>query len=180
MRNTRNIVQSRTILNVIVLLGVSFATPSFLWAQGKLENPQAGSFHSGLGVISGWVCNANSVDIVIDEAVTLRAAYGTDRGDTDTECGDTNNGFGLLLNWNLIGGGTHTIRALADGVEFGSAAFTVTTISGEFLWGAEGSFRLPGFPDSLTDVIIRWDESLQNFVIERIEIKPPDVSTGTF
>jgi hypothetical protein len=42
-------------------LSLSFATPSFLWAQGTLENPQTGSAQSGLGVLSGWVCNANNL-----------------------------------------------------------------------------------------------------------------------
>ena len=53
-------------------------------------------------------------------------------------CGDSDNGFGLLFNWNLLGDGTHTVRALADGVEFDSATFTVTTLGKEFVRGAEG------------------------------------------
>jgi hypothetical protein len=77
----------------------------------------------------------------------------------------------LLINWNRLGDGLHSVRALADGVEFGSATFTVTTLLGtEFLWGAEGSYRLSGFPYPYTDVFIRWDEPLQNFVIERVEM----------
>lgn len=152
-------------------LSLSFATPSSLWAQGKLENPQAGSSQSGLGVLSGWVCNAGSVDIVIDEAVTLKAAYGTARGDTAKECGDTNNGFGLLLNWNLLRDGTHTIRTLADGVQFGSATFIVTTMLGmEYLTGVNGTYRLSGFPVPGADTVIGWEESLQNFVVERVEV----------
>jgi hypothetical protein len=152
-------------------LGLGFTTPSFLWAQGQLENPRAGSSQSGLGVLSGWVCNANNVDIVIDEAVTLQAAYGTDRGDTAEECGDTNNGFGLLLNWNLLKDGTHTIRALADGVQFGSTAFTVTTLLGmEYATGINGTYRLSSFPVPGADTVIRWEESLQNFVVERVEV----------
>lgn len=167
----------RTVIFMIALTP-GFVAPSFLWAQGTLENPQPGSSQSGIGVLSGWVCNASSIDIVINEGAPVQVPYGSERADTVEECGDSNNGFGLLLNWNLLGSGTHTIRALADGVEFGSVTFTVTTISGEFLWGAEGSFRLPGFPDSLTDVIIRWDEHMQNFVIERVEINVPDVPVG--
>jgi len=160
-------------------LSLSFATPSFLWAQGKLENPQTGSSQSGLGTLSGWVCNAGSVDLVIDEAVTLKAAYGTDRGDTAKECGDTNNGFGLLLNWNLLGSGTHTVRALADGVQFGSATFTVTTIWGAaYLSGVDGSCRVSDFPSPGTQVVVRWEESLQNFVIESVEIDIPDINLG--
>jgi len=125
------------------------------------------------------VCNASKIELVIDEVATLEAAYGTDRQDTVEECGDANNGFGLLFNWNLFGEGPHTLRALADGVEFGSATFTVTTLlEEEFLLGASGSFRLPDFPWPGVDVIIHWDESLQNFVIESIEVKVPEINVG--
>ena len=175
MCNTRFVTR---VAMVTAALIVGFAAPPSLWAKGALENPQGGSAQSGIGVISGWACNAGRVDLVIDEVATLQAAYGTAREDTVAVCGDSNNGFGLLLNWNLLRDGTHTIRALADGVQFGSATFTVTTLQGEFLRGAKGSFQLPGFPDSSTDVIIRWEESLQNFVIESIEVHVPPVSVG--
>ncbi len=180
MRKANFVVLSRAAMGMIALV-VGFAAPPSLWAKGFLENPQASSAQSGIGVISGWVCNAGRVDLVIDEVATLQAAYGTDREDTVGECGDANNGFGLLLNWNLLGDGPHTIRALADGVQFGSATFTVTTMWGEeFLKGASGSFRLPDFPWPGTIVTIRWDESLQNFVIESIEVDDvPGVGVGT-
>ena len=178
MCNTRFVTR---VAMVTAALIVGFAAPPSLWAKGVLENPQKDSSQSGIGVISGWACNAGKVDLVIDEVAALQAAYGTDRGDTVAECGDANNGFGLLLNWNLLGDGPHTIRALADGVQFGSATFTVTTMLGEeFLSGVSGSFRLSDFPWPGTDVIIRWDESLQNFVIESIEVNVPGVGVGTF
>ena len=60
--------------------------------------------------------------------IRLPAASRTERRDTTGVCGDSNNGFGLLFNWNLLGDGTHTVRALADGVEFDRATFTVTTL----------------------------------------------------
>ena len=76
------------------------------------------------------------------------AAYGTARADTAVQrkdgtplCGDTDNGFGLLFNWNLLGDGEHTIVALVDEVELGRATVTVTTVGAgeeeEFLRGAE-------------------------------------------
>jgi lysyl endopeptidase len=164
------VVLSRVAMGMIALV-VGFAAPPSLWAKGFLENPQASSARSGIGVISGWVCDASSIDLIIDEGTPLAVPYGTDREDTVGECGDANNGFGLLLNWNLLGDGPHTIRALADGVQFGSATFTVTTMMGEeFLKGASGSVRLPDFPWPGTTVTIRWDESSQNFVIESIEV----------
>ena len=174
MYNIRGIVLSRAIMVVIALLGVGLAAPSLLWAKGVLENPQAGSSRSGIGVISGWVCNASSVDIVIDEVTTLKAAYGTDRRDTTEECDDTNNGFGLSFNWNLLGDGVHTIRALADGIQFDSATFTVITMFGmEYLRGVNGSYRLANFPWPGVDVVIIWEESSQNFVIGSVEWNLP-------
>ena len=79
----------------------------------------------------------SSVEIEINDTTRIPAAYGTERRDTTSVCGDSNNGFVLPFNWNLLGEGTHTVRALADGVEFDSATFTVTTQGTEFLHGAE-------------------------------------------
>ena len=136
-----------------------------VWAQSALENPQPDSFQSGTGVISGWACDANLIEIVFDDTSTFEAAYGTSRADTESVCGDANNGFGLLFNWNLIGAGTHTVRALADGQEFASATFTVTGFGTELLVGASGEFPIQDFPQVGTDITLRWQESVQNFVI---------------
>ena len=77
-------------------------------------------------MISGWVCDAARVEIRLTngrtgEVQTFTAGYGTTREDTQGVCGDTNNGFGFLWNWNLLGDGEHTVQALADGVEFARA-----------------------------------------------------------
>lgn len=132
-----------------------------------LENPQPDSFQSGIGLVSGWVCDAKEVLIEVNGQL-VRAAYGTTRADTREVCGDTNNGFGLLINWNLLGDGVHRIRAVADGIEFGSASFSVTTIQGEFLSGASGDFVLEDFPEKGTNVVLRWVEALQNFVVVKV------------
>ena len=105
---------------------------------GTLENPGPASFQSGIGLLSGWVCDAAVVELEINDGPRIAAAYGTDRADTAPICGDRNNGFGLLFNWNLFGDGEHTVRALADGEEFGRATFTVTTLGVELLQGAQG------------------------------------------
>ncbi len=136
---------------------------------GYLENPGAGSFQSGIGLFSGWVCDAQRVEIEINGSTTLEAGYGTIRSDTASVCGDTNNGFGLLFNWNLLGDGTHTARALADGREFGRARFTVTTLGTEFLTGVSGTYRLPNFPKQGTNVIVEWQQASQNFVITGLQ-----------
>lgn len=138
---------------------------------GTLENPGPNSFQSGIGVISGWVCQADRIIIEISNQLRLEAAYGTERGDTAYTpdgkeiCGDTNNGFGLLFNWNLLGDGNYMVVVLADGVEFGRATATVTTLKTEFLRGVDGQFLLQGFPYSDEEVVIEWSQSQQNFVI---------------
>ena len=133
--------------------------------RGTLENPQPGSSQSGIGIISGWVCAAQTIEIVFNDGPPVQAAYGTSRGDTRAVCGDSDNGFGLLFNWNLLGDGSHTVRALADGVEFASARVTVTTLGEEFVRGAVGDVTVPDFPNAGTDVVLRWQEAQQNFVL---------------
>lgn len=148
------------------------------WLENKkigfLDNPQPGSYQSGITVVSGWACvpgaaqdapEIGQVTIEIDGSTVLRASYGTPRTDTQSVCGDTNNGFGLLVNTNRLGTGSHSLRALADGYEIGRASFTVTTLGTEFLRGASATYQLPDFPKSGQNVVIRWQESLQNFVI---------------
>ena len=143
-----------------------------------LENPQPGSFQSGVGVISGWVCNAERIDIVFNPGTateeTWRAGYKTTREDTAYTpegaaiCGDTDNGFGLLFNWNRLGDGIHTVSARADGVEFGSATVVVTTFGKEFLRDASGTFTVSDFPQPGISVDLLWQQSQQNFAIAGI------------
>ena len=84
-------------------------------------------------------------------------------------CGDTNNGFSLLFNWNLLGEGRHTVRAFADGVAFAAGTITVTTLGlGEFPTGLSGTFPLADFPQAGSTTSIRWQQSLQNFVIDGV------------
>jgi hypothetical protein len=129
---------------VIWLLSAVFAPR--VWAQATLENPAPASFQSGLSLISGWACNAQRIEIVFNAGPPQEAAYGTSRGDTQTVCGDTDNGFGLLFNWNLLGDGAHTVQALADGVEFATVTVLVTTLGTEFLSGVRGEVPVPDFP----------------------------------
>ncbi len=135
-----------------------------------LENPQPGAFVSGIGAISGWVCDASKIEIEFDNDAANRwqAGYGTQRLDTYGVCGDTDNGFGLLYNWNKLGDGIHTVRAFADGGEFASATVAVTTFGTEFLMGASGTFTVSDFPQPGVDVDLLWQQSQQNFVISGV------------
>lgn len=176
MCNVRHVLLSMSA--VMVTAGVlSFGLPQTVWAQTKLENPQPGSFQSGIGVVSGWVCDARQITLVFDGVHTFPAAYGTARGDTQSTCGDTNNGFGLLMNWNLLGKGQHTVQALRDGVEFANVTVTVTTLGEEFLRGVSGQTVIDNFPQSGNEATLSWQESLQNFTIKELKkVPPPNLS----
>ncbi len=150
---------------------------------GYLENPGPNSFQSGIGVISGWVCAAEAVEIVMEtESGEVRremAAYGTERLDTARRkdgtllCGDTDNGFGVLFNWNLLGEGEHTVVALVDGEALGWATVRVTTVGEgeeeEFLRGAEGECVVKDFPSPGETVTLEWQQNSQNFVVTDVE-----------
>jgi hypothetical protein len=124
-----------------------FATVSQAQVVAHLESPSPGSFQaSGVSLIRGWVCQASRVEVRIDGGPLLVTAYGTERPDTAGVCSDTNNGFGLTYNWNVAGDGMHTLQAFADGVEFASVNFVVTTLGDEYLTGLEGEYTVPDFP----------------------------------
>ena len=132
---------------------------------GYLENPGPNSFQSGVRVLSGWVCDADTVELEIGTAGRQVAAYGTERLDTLGACGDTDNGFGLLFNWNLLGDGAHDVVAFVDGEELGRATVRVTTLGVEFLRGVEGECVVADFPTLGETVTLEWQQSSQNFVI---------------
>ena len=136
---------------------------------GRLENPGPNSFQSGIGLISGWVCDADTVEIAIGDMAPQEAGYGTERLDTRDTCGDTDNGFGLLFNWNLLGDGEHEVVASVDEAELGRAVVRVTTLGAEFLDGAAGACVVADFPLPGETVTVEWQQTSQNFVITDVE-----------
>ena len=157
-------IMTAVVLCVTLWSGVAFAQTGN--GRAMLENPAPDSHQSGISVISGWACDAQEIVIEIDD-MSFTAAYGTMREDTQEMCGDTDNGFSFLWNWSNNGDGEHTVRALSDGVEFGTATVTVTTFGTEFLRDTQGSsiHILDDFSTTGEETRIQWAESLQNFVI---------------
>ena len=130
-----------------------------------LENPQPGSYQSGVSVLSGWACEAETVVLEVDGTLLLPAGSGTERTDTIGKCEDTDNGFGVLFNWNRLDDGEHTVRLLIDGEEWATAIFTVTTLGEEFRLGLTRTEPVVDFPGPGETVTVEWQEAQQNFVI---------------
>ena len=84
-------------------------------------------------------------------------------------CGDTDNGFGLLFNWNLLGDGQHTVRAYADDEEFAHSTFTVTTLGEDFAEGLARTHEIEDFPAEGQTTTVEWQQGQQNFVITGVE-----------
>lgn len=142
-------------------------------AQVTFENPAQGSTVSGISMLSGWACDAETVQIQLANGAVIDAAYGTERADTEGSCGDTDNGFGVLFNFALLGTGEQTVTLLIDGESVASREFnTVQTSQGEFLTftgedleTVSTSTTLTNFPKAGHSVVLSWNQALQNFVI---------------
>jgi len=153
-------------LEKLLIVVIGFVVCGGAVAAGSLENPQPGSIESGIGVISGWNCQATTITIQIDNAPPVAAPYGSLRADTSTVCGgNVTTGFSYLINYNTLTTGAHTIKAFADGVMFGTATFNVVNLGSEFLSGKAGEYFLYNFPDYGTRTRVTWQQSKQNFVV---------------
>ena len=77
--------------------------------------------------------------------------------------GDTDNGFGLLINYNNLDDGPHTATLYVDGLLTTQVDFNVQTLGTDFLRGVTGSGTI-----TLSDgkqVNVQWEETTQGFTI---------------
>ena len=149
-----------------LLLVALILSPSGLYAatKGNLENPQPDDYASGIYLISGWVCDAESVEILLDGAQYLAAPYGSERMDTVSQCGDSDNGFGVLINMANLGAGEHEASLIADGQVIDTHTFKVTALStGEFADDLSGCAVIEDFPADKKETRLEWTTSMQGF-----------------
>lgn len=169
------------------LLAPLLVASSAAAAQFNFENPGDGSFRSGVAVISGWACNAETVTIELagtEGSETVEANYGTPRADTavPAHCGvgDEDNGFGALTNLNRLGSGPATATLKIDGVVVATNDFTVTKPTDvNFNRDISGAFTLPGFPGAGEAVDAIWTTSTQGFSMAPAGSSPATSSAST-
>lgn len=133
------------------------------------ETPADGSTQSGLSMIRGWACDAELIEIQFNEDDRISLSYGSRRTDTEEVCGDTDNGYGMVMAWGLLGLGQHVARVYVNGRLSEEIPFTVEGYDDPFLTGREGSFELPNFPDPGINTLIRWDQPGQDFRVIRAQ-----------
>ena len=157
----------------LVLILSLFATASFAAPKGALENPQPSDYASGIYLFSGWVCEAETVQIGLDGVQLLDVSYGSDRLDTVPACGDADNGFGLLVNMANLAPGEHQATLYADGQQVAQSVFkTAERSTGEFVQGLQGCAISEGFPRDDSETILTWTTSTQGFQVaeERVHL----------
>ena len=142
------------------------------WAlANRLEIPGNGATMSGIGVISGWKCEAGDITVRLDEGDPIPTLYEFPRGDTSGICGDANNGFVTYFNWAILSDGEeHTAVAYDDGVEFARTTFSVATLGEEFVVGAAGECTIEDFPAPGESATFKWNQSTQH--LELVPIDP--------
>ena len=146
-------------------LGLVILAPALTQAA-TLEIPGDGTNVSGIGVISGWKCEANGpLTVRIDGGTPIPLLYGSERGDTQGVCGDTPNGFVAIYNWGILADGPHTAVAYDGESEFARSTFEVTTFGEEFVEGASGECRIPDFPAPGESARFAWNEATQGLVL---------------
>lgn len=164
-RNAAQLAARCFTLLAVVVFALAVTTDGH--AQAVLENPTSDSRQSGVGIISGWKCDAGDLSLTLDGGPSTKVAYGTRRGDTAAVCGDTDNGFSFLINWNLLGDGTHTVRLYDNGVQFAESSFEVVTLGATFVRNASRSRHVLDFPTAGEGTTLEWQEGLQNFVVSQ-------------
>ncbi len=152
----------------ILAISLTFAS-TLTHGKGALENPKPDDPMSGIGTIYGWNCDAELIEIQIDDGGRIQVPYGSARGDTQKTCGDTDNGFVTQYNFGLLSNGEHRIRLYVDGVKEQDRHFRVTRLDKPYMRGLEASTVVTEFPDKDHDIILTWSESAQNFQITSIE-----------
>ena len=140
-----------------------------------LEIPSNGETLSGIGVISGWKCEAaGDISVRLNDGDPIPATYGLPRADTSTTCDDDgNNGFFSYTNWGNLGDGEHTAIVYDNGVEFGRSTFTVVTTGEAFLVGASKRVTVKDFPEPGETTILEWNQSTQHFEMVAVMSQAP-------
>ena len=165
--------KARRALLLRLCLGLVVLGPALAHAA-VLENPSGGLFYSGIGVISGWKCEATGeLTVRFNGGEPVPLVYGSQRPDVldAGACASADVGFVAIWNWGELDDGTHTVVAYDDGVEFARGTFQTTRLVAEkaLVTGVSGRFRARDFPDPGVNVLLRWNQNVQGFVIEGVE-----------
>ena len=154
------------IMSTLLRFWIAFVllVPSLTHAA-TLDIPGNGTTLSGVGLISGWKCEAKGdLTIRFNGGDPIPLLYGSERTDVRNvgSCPDADVGFVAVMNWGNLGDGEHTAVAYDDGVEFARSTFTVVTTGEKFLEGARARVSVRDFPRTGETATFEWNQSTQH------------------
>ncbi len=150
---------------------ITFAVLTKEQAQKALiEIPAADSVQSGVGLISGWACIADDIELALNGGARIRVPSESGRADVEPVCSHPNAGFGLLFNYNTLSEGDHALQLYVKGVAMGEPRkFKVVRPKGEFARGLTRTVTVPDFPEPGKTTTLDWREAEQRFGIREVK-----------
>ena len=169
---------SRLVSRLCLCLGFALLVPS-LTSAATLDIPGNGTTLSGIGVISGWKCEAKGdLTIRFNDGDPIPLLYGSERGDVRNAraCPDSDVGFVAIWNWGNLDDGEHTAVVYDNGVEFARSTFTVVTTGEAFRTDLEGECTIQQFPDPGDTTRFVWNTGTQHLEMVAVRTRSVDRS----
>ena len=143
-------------LGLLLIGGVAHAA--------TLEIPTPHTTLSGIGVVSGWKCDAGELAVRFDGGPPLPLVYGSERRDVRDAgaCPHDRVGFVTIMNWGNLGDGRHTAVVYDDGVEFGRSVFTVRRFREAFVRDVSLTLPVQDFPHQGDNAVFTWSQATQH------------------
>ena len=167
----------------VTICAMAWCLSSPVWAA-TLGNPSPGGTYSGIGVISGWKCDAGELTVRFNGGEPLPLSYGSVRTDVRDAgaCPHAEVGFVAIWNWGNLGDGQHTAVVYDNGREFARSTFRVVTTGEAFLPDAEGQCVVPDFPAPGENAEFTWTTSTQHLELTDVgrHIQPPGQRVHAF
>ena len=168
---------------VTAICAMVWCLSSSVWAA-TLENPSPGAIMSGIGVISGWKCDAGELTVRFNGGKSLPLLYGSARQDVRDAgvCPHAEVGFVAIWNWGNLGDGQHMAVVYDNGREFARSTFRVVTTGEDFLVGAVGQCVVPNFPAPGENARFVWSQPTQHLELAEVgsHVSPPSQRTHSF
>ena len=149
---------------IIGIIAAFLLMTSGVVSAARLGVPGPHTPVSGIGVISGWKCDAGALTVRFDGGEPIPVLYGAERADVLNEgaCDHANVGFVSIMNWGNLDDGEHTAVVYDDGVEFGRSVFTVRRFREAFVRGASLTLPVQDFPHQGDNAVFTWSQATQH------------------
>ena len=142
----------------------AFLLTSSVAHAARLGIPGPHTTVSGIGVISGWKCDAGELTVRFDGGEPIPLLHGAERADVLNvgACDHAHVGFLSIMNWGNLADGEHTAVVYDDGVEFGRSVFTVRRFREAFVRGASLTLPVQDFPHQGDNAVFTWSQATQH------------------